>query len=417
MKILWICNVATPEVDVLLGKKINPFGGWLVNYSDKISENVELFYAFPDKNVEKVEAIKGKKINYYRFPYIDDFEDENKLSKYALEIIKEVNPKCMHIFGTEHIHSLVFLNCFDTEKTVIHIQGLISIFEKHYLSNLLPSIATTFTLRDLIKNDSLINQQLKMRKRGEKEIEILKKCKFVVGRTEWDYACIKQINEDITYYRCNEMLRSMFYDFKWEYKKCEKHSIFVSQGNYPLKGLHNVLNAFAIVLKKYPDSLLYISGHNNFKDTSFKGMVKQSAYTKYIKSIIKNLALENNIKFTGVLDEQEMCKRYLKSNVFVSAASIENSPNSLGEAMLIGTPCISSFVGGVPSLFHHEVDGYSYPSDAYYMLAHYILKIFEDENRAGIFSSNSRMHAMETHNVNDIIRNTIDIYNKIISGN
>ncbi len=39
---------------------------------------------------------------------------------------------------------------------------------------------------------------------------------------------------------------------------------------------------------------------------------------------------------------------------------IENSPNALCEAMLVGTPCIAAFVGGVPSLVRHGEEGLLY---------------------------------------------------------
>ena len=42
----------------------------------------------------------------------------------------------------------------------------------------------------------------------------------------------------------------------------------------------------------------------------------------------------------GKLDSEEMCRRYLKSHVYLSASSIENSSNSVGEAMLLGMSCI-----------------------------------------------------------------------------
>ena len=40
----------------------------------------------------------------------------------------------------------------------------------------------------------------------------------------------------------------------------------------------------------------------------------------------------------------------LECNVFLMPSSIENSVNSLQEAMLLGMPCVSSLVGGVSSL-------------------------------------------------------------------
>ena len=54
--------------------------------------------------------------------------------------------------------------------------------------------------------------------------------------------------------------------------------------------------------------------------------------------------------FTGSLDETKMCEQYLKSNIFICCSSIENSPNSLGEAQLLRMPYLTSYVGGTPDI-------------------------------------------------------------------
>ena len=87
--------------------------------------------------------------------------------------------------------------------------------------------------------------------------------------------------------------------------------------------------------------------------------------------------IEENIIFTGMLSEEEMIGKYLGANCFLCASSIENSPNSLCEAMILGTPAVSSLVGGVGNLMEHGRSGFYYPADEPYMAAYYIQEIFE----------------------------------------
>ena len=46
-----------------------------------------------------------------------------------------------------------------------------------------------------------------------------------------------------------------FYEGKWNYGACEKHRIFFSQADYPLKGFHYLLQSLSYIKEKYPDYL------------------------------------------------------------------------------------------------------------------------------------------------------------------
>ena len=129
--------------------------------------------------------------------------------------------------------------------------------------------------------------------------------------------------------------------------------------------------------------------------------------------MIKRLDLERNVVFTGPLDEKKMCQRYFKSNVFVCPSSIENSPNSLGEAMILGVPSVASYVGGIPDMLKDKEEGFLYQHDAPYMLAQYVCEIFENEDLALKFSNNARQHALKTHDRDENARNLIEIYEEI----
>lgn len=61
-----------------------------------------------------------------------------------------------------------------------------------------------------------------------------------------------------------------------------------------------------------------------------------------------------------MLEEKQMVQQYLSANVFVLASAV-NSPNSLNEAMITGTPCIASYVGGIGNRMRMGEDGFLYP--------------------------------------------------------
>ncbi|MDA1586593.1 glycosyltransferase family 4 protein [Bacillus cereus group sp. TH230-1LC] len=417
MNILWLVNVPLPEASVLMGERPTPFGGWLVNASTDlvVQEDIKLSIAFPKQKINDVQILEGKEINYYSFPGVRN-KNSNEKNEYLTKIIKQVKPDIIHIFGTEYAHTLDMVNICKEENlnVVISIQGLVSIYAKHYMACLPGKIQKRFTFRDFIKQDNLIQQQKKFQKRGDLEIEAIRQTKHVIGRTTWDKACTTQINPNVRYHFCNETLREEFYKHTWSLDNCQEYSIFVSQGSYPIKGLHFVIEAMPLVLRKYPNAKLYIGGQDITKSNTFGDKLKITSYGKYIKELILKYKLQENVEFTGVLNEEQMCERYLRSNVFVCPSSIENSPNSLGEAMILGLPCIASDVGGVSDLLVHGQEGFIYQTDAPYMLAYYINEIFSRKERASDLAKKARRRAMITHNRTENTKKIISIYENII---
>jgi glycosyltransferase involved in cell wall biosynthesis len=416
MNILWLTNIALPEASQLMNEKPSPFGGWFVSASARLADNerISLSIAFPKNGLSDVRVLKGNKINYYAFSPVSEKDiRSNRQNSYFEKILEQAKPDIIHIFGTEYAHTLAMVNACQKEKVVISIQGLTSVIAGHYLSGLPVNVQNRFTLRDFIKQDNLKQQRKKFIRRGRLEIEALQKVKHIIGRTTWDKACTSQINPGAKYHFCNETLREEFYQHTWDINKCERHSIFVSQGSYPIKGVHFMLEAMPLILKRFTDAKLYIGGNNILQSDTLKDRLKRSSYGKYIEELIKKYSLESCVKFTGVLDEKQMCERYLKSHVFVCPSSIENSPNSLGEAMILGVPCVASDVGGGSDMLKHREEGFVYQMDAPYMLAYYVCEIFSDTELAFQLSEKAREHARRTHDREINNATLINIYNQI----
>ena len=418
MKILWLTGIPMPNASKLMLKKECVTGGWLVNLSHLLSlrDDVKMSIAFPSAECKGINEYFDGKINHYAIPSRNMGEFDNSIEGYFAELIEREKPDVVHIHGTEYPHSLEMVNACNIKdiKFIISIQGLVSVIAKHYMACLPEKVQNGNTFRDFIKQDNLKQQQKKFADRGKFEIEAIKKAKHIIGRTDWDRACTSQINPSVRYHFCNETLRDEFYKHEWSLDKCERYSIFISQASYPIKGLHFMLEAMPLILKRFPDTKLYIAGSDITKSDTLKDKLRKSSYAKYIEELLKKFNLKDNVIFTGLLDEKLMCARYLKSNVFVCPSSIENSPNSLGEAMILGVPCVASDVGGVADMLKHKEEGFVYQHDAPYMLAYYVCKIFGDEELACKFSQSARAHALQTHDIEKNLKTLINIYKEVI---
>lgn len=418
MKVLWIVNKVFPYPANKIGISNNVFGGWLNGLANKLKDNNNIELAIATVyNGKEIQEYNDGKITYYLIPGAPATKYKKKFEFYWKEIDKRFHPDLVHVHGTEYTHGLAFLNACPKVKSITSIQGLVSVYSDVYLGNIdTKQIIKNITLRDMIKFDSILQQKNKMKKSGFFEIETLKKSNVILGRTTWDYANSKAIvgEKKFNYIKSNETLRESFYGQKWNPENIQRNTIFCSQGNYPIKGLHYLLKAICILKQVNTDIKLYVAGTNIINNTSLKNRLKRTGYAKYIIKLIDKYKIKDNVEFLGVLNEDEMRKHMLKSNVFVLSSAIENSSNSLGEAMLMGMPCVAANTGGTPDMLEHKKEGFLYPYTEPAILAEYILEYLNDDSLCMEYGKNASVRANERHNPNKNLEEIIEIYKKTI---
>lgn len=410
MKVLWVCNIMLPVIAEALHREASNKEGWLSGLLAQVAEEndgkIELAVAFPAPADAEVpwrlpvavpkttpcatahkensgsnrpdqramfsnnggnarENQENNTTGEYNIVCYGFREDTVHPDRYQPELEEELHritedfqPDVIHCFGTEYPHTLAVCRVYPyKERILLGIQGICTLCAEAYFADMPEEEIRKVTFRDLVKRDSLRSQQEKYARRGVMEREAIGLAGNLTGRTAWDRAVTTGWNPKARYYTMNETLRASFYEGQWNPENCEPYSIFVSQGDYPLKGLHYLLMALPQIREKYPEVQVYVAGNNLTAHGTLKEKLKISAYGNYMRRLIREGQLEDRIHFLGRLTAEEMKERFLKSNLFLCCSSLENSPNSLGEAMLLGVPCVSTEVGGIPSLFDGGRDG------------------------------------------------------------
>lgn len=417
MRILWITNIVFPEAVELLthtvSKKVTG-GGWMLGAASQLANmsGIELAIASVYSDVKQLTCLKGKRMTHFLLPLGKGNTHYNRDYEICWsQIKKEFNPDIIHIHGTEFTHGLAYVNACGADNVVVSIQGLLSSYNNYYYGGISAvKLLFNVTLRDIFKRNNSLTGKWSFKKRSRDEINLLKSVNHVIGRTTWDRTNVWAINPLAKYHFCNETLREPFYEGRWDYAECNKHTIFLSQADYPIKGLHQMLKALPIILKEYPDTKIRVAGSDITHEGDLFERLKISDYGKFIKKTIKKLELTESVHFTGPLSAEEMKKEYCDANVFVCPSSIENSPNSLGEAQLLGCPVVASYVGGIPDMMKGDENN-MYRYEEVNMLAWKICHVFANKDK----QTDMREEARLRHNPLLNSQQLFNIYQEVVS--
>ena len=153
-----------------------------------------------------------------------------------------------------------------------------------------------------------------------------------------------------------------------------RDKIIVSVGRLEKQKNHMLLiDAFAEVLKRYPEYQLHIYGDGKIKNE--------------LNHHIEELSLTNKVVLKGQVDD--VGEKIRKSSIFVLSSNYEGMPNALIEAMCIGLPCISSKVSGAKDLIDDGVNGVLFDINNKEQLVSKICSIIENKELSNKLSLNS----------------------------
>lgn len=427
-KVLWVCNIMLPAIARKLNLPYSNREGWLSGIFERVLQKeapFELGVCFPAMG-EVAGMQDGKMVlqGVACYAFSEDLGhperyDDRMEGRFA-EILQDFQPDILHIFGTEFPHSLAAVRAFGKpEQTLIGIQGLCSEIAKIYMAGLPEKVQRQVTFRDLIRKDSLRQQQEKFVLRGKNEIKAIQGCGNITGRTRFDREGTAAVNPRAVYYPMNETMRGEFYRGRWEMERCEKHSLFLGQGDYPLKGMHFVLQAMAQLLPEYPDLKLYVAGNSVIGHETWKQRLKLPAYGKYLLELIRRYGLEDRVIMLGKLDAEQMKERFLACHTFICPSVLENSPNTVGEAMLLGVPVAASDAGGIPDMVTDGKDGILFQMGNVEALAEAVSRLWDEEKDpegltlAQRLSGQAAKRALEVHDGERNYLRLLEIYRQI----
>lgn len=140
--------------------------------------------------------------------------------------------------------------------------------------------------------------------------------------------------------------------------------IIVTRNLEEIYGNDIVIRAFPQILKKFPKATLTIAG--------------SGPQLQALKNLRDDLLLSDKVKFAGRLNRDQIIALYKSAHLMINASHIDNSPNSIIEALASAVPVVSSGVGGIPFLVTHNVHALLLEENNPEELAEMTIKLIED---------------------------------------
>lgn len=327
-------------------------------------------------------------------------KEEQKHINRLKEVVKRFEPDIIHVWGTETDMGLI---AGETNVPVIlHLQGLLSPIENSLLP---PGISKN----DYVSQNGwnpwkklvLYNSLYYWKYKAEREVRILRKCRNYFGRTHFDKAISEFFSGGCNYYYCSEILREPFYcGVKWT-KPERKEIVIMSTISSPLyKGADLILRT-ANILSKY-------------SKVCFRWNLIGVTNLEYIEKKIGIKAKDVKVHCVGVKTAEEIKDMILDSNLYFHTSYIDNSPNSVCEAQMLGLPVMVTDVGGVTSLVKHGETGFVVPSNEPHISASLIKQICQDELSIDYISNKSVETATLRHDKTIVVESLLKGYESVI---
>lgn len=419
LRVLWFSNTPASGIErIQKSSGIRSTGGWLYALNKAIEDNVELHVAF--NHPYRLSTFLHGKTTFHPIytgniliqrvrerigllPYFGN------LTQHYLQIISKVNPDIIHIHGTES----AFLTVLSQTNipSVVSIQGNLTVCAHKYCAGFhglhLRAHAERISLRSLLIGYKTYHKSLCMLKLSSRiEAQHLVYARYIMGRTDWDRRITRILSPGSKYVTGHEMLRDGFYSEEWQQPDTPsmgKRIIFTTTGNSYYKGFETLCRSL---------SLLRAAGVS--VEWRVAGIISDSLINQITRRELGADYPGEGLTLLGSLDEHQLVNQMKMADLYVMPSHIENSSNSLCEAMMLGMPCVATFAGGTGSLLTNDQDGVLIQDGDPWAMAGAIAELLSDPARAKHYGNAARRRAHERHDKELIVKHLIDTYTLII---
>lgn len=191
--------------------------------------------------------------------------------------------------------------------------------------------------------------------------------------------------------------------------ECKKIREKYNIGNCPLilhvgriskeRNVEKIIYSASLIIKKFPNAKFLIVG--------------DGPEINRLKNLRKKLNLQNNVIFTGKIEQKFLPYFYTAADVFVTASTIDTQGLVVLEAFACGTPVVAANAKALPELVKENETGFLFDPNNVNDLWKKIEKILENPEIKKNFSHNVEK-LLKKHNIENSIDKLIEIYKNLL---
>lgn len=160
------------------------------------------------------------------------------------------------------------------------------------------------------------------------------------------------------------------------------------------KDFVTLLDAYAKVVRQYPNSKLLIVGGGKLKEE--------------LETYCRSLKIENNAIFTGY--RKDVPELLEVMDIFVLSSISEGMPLALLEAMANSKPSVVTSVGGNVEVIVNGVTGFLVPPKNYEDLANKIMILIGNDNLMKKFGIAANQRVIDVFSLDRMVKNYMNLY-------
>ena len=364
MRVLWFTSVMPAAVSTHLGTTVSVGpASWVESLRHTLAGRDDLDLAIASPSPAHYVPFTADRVSYYGIPTQESRTRMGRavsgwrgsfslpdMNQTCLEIVRDFDPDVVHIHGTENPFGLI--GPHSGAPVVISLQGLLTVYERFFFRGMTSrEIAGLALKRDFVLGRGDIHGYWRCVNMAVREREIMRTNGAFMGRTKWDRDVLWAINPGATYYHCDEVLRPPFYEAVWKPETAAPRTVFCTSNTLTWKGAECLIEALGLLRGAgYADVRLRIAG-----------IPPEGPGNEFYAARARKHGVMESIDWLGRLDAGQLVAELLSAALFAYPSHIDNSPNALCEALLVGIPTVASYVGGVPSLIDDGREGLLYP--------------------------------------------------------